>query len=114
MEAATDAAQEAYSVNGEPEWVYTKESWADCVADIVTHPDSDEELRQIIRSALFWIDKVKCPIIYDGNALIVDDVSAQALLVEGMVAQSYHGIGELIIRNALKNGVTLENIGDVK
>lgn len=103
VESATDSAHDAYNVSGEPAWVYTKESWADCVGDIVTHPESDEELRRAIQRVLFWTNAVRSPTVDTEHAMIVG----------GALASSFQTLGYLIAKTALKNGVTLENIGTV-
>jgi hypothetical protein len=101
-ECATDAAHDAYSVPDAP-FVYTKESWADCVGDIVTHPDSDEDLRRAVQRVLFWT-----------NAVHSHTVDAEhAMIVGGALNSSVHALGYLTATNAIKNGVTLENIGEV-
>lgn len=96
VEAATDSAHDAYSVSGEPAWVYTKESWADCISDIVTDPENDEELRKLIQCVLFWMAR------------------GYSLAAGSWPDKHVRAIGELIIKNAIKNGVTLANIGKVE
>lgn len=103
MEAATDAAQEAYSVSEEPEWVYTKESWADCLSDIITDPKNDEDFRRYISRSLPWVNSGMMPVS-----------TTNVLCISTCLTMHLANIGALVLENAIKNGVTLENIGDVK
>lgn len=104
VETATDAAAEAYSVP-DAQFVYTKESWADCAADLILGDDeSCEELRKVVQRVLFWTNAVHGPTVDAGHAVIVGSA----------LASSIQALGYLIATTAMKNGVTLENIGQVE
>lgn len=103
VESATDQAHDAYSVTGESPFIYDKESWADCIADIITDPANDELQRHDLRRALDWISATKEGAGSDLSVLIhAERITCWAT-----------EIGFRVIKNAIKNGVTLENIGKV-
>jgi hypothetical protein len=104
VESATDQAAESYSNGGE--FVYNKESWADCCADLILgDDDSIERTRYDIARALDWIQMSAAASTYsNGDGFII---RADSLM---QFAQS---IGKRVIQNAIKNGVTLANIGKV-
>lgn len=104
VESATNAAAEAYSVSGEAPFIYDKESWADCIADIITDPENDERMRYDLWRALNWMDMA-------GNYPSRDPESIT--LRASQITNFAQSIGMRVILNAIKNGVTLENIGSV-
>jgi hypothetical protein len=104
VELATDAAAEAYSVADKPNFIHTKESWADCLADLITDPENDEGFRRDIEYALYWLDAM--------NTGHYDKQRAIGHATE--FSKAAKNIGIRVIQNAIKNGITLETIGKVE
>jgi hypothetical protein len=103
VEAATDQAADAYSNGGE--FVYNKESWADCCADLILgDDDSIERTRYDIARALDWIEM---------SALFSRQDAESIIRRADSIMHFAQSIGKRVIENAIKNGVTLANIGKV-
>ena len=102
-DAAVDALcdSQPFQLVDEP-FVYNKDSWNDDVDAMIVsvHPDLNDALRIAIRDAIWWLNA------QDSRSDLGQLRDAASL------ARAAADVGNLIIRNAIDNGLTYEKLGE--